>query len=108
MIILLICHQNPLNHLKFDVSSLLLCLPDSYLALFQEMFTGMRDYKEYKYVFQGTIRKPDGCSCVTFQNLSLKPGKYRLFYVSEYKDTLLGISDVFQVSICVPLKTFKI
>lgn len=40
----------------------------------------------------------DGCSFVTFHNLSLDPGKYRLLYISEKKDTLLGISEVFQVS----------
>ena len=52
--------------------------------------------------------KQDGCSFVTFNNTSLIPGRYRLFYISEYKDSLLGMSDVFQVSILLRFNLFRI
>ena len=52
--------------------------------------------------------KQDGCSFVTFHNTSLIPGRYRLFYISEYKDSLLGMSDVFQVSFLLRFNLFII
>ncbi|XP_071180482.1 inositol polyphosphate 5-phosphatase K-like [Mytilus edulis] len=86
-------------HYKFDISPNLEYLPDKWdwIGLYKENFRSIRDQIAYVYIIQGAKMNKDGCSFVTFHNLSLDPGKYRLLYISEKKDTLLGISEVFQV-----------
>ncbi|CAG2196076.1 unnamed protein product [Mytilus edulis] len=109
-----ISNQEEDVHYKFDISPNLEYLPDKWdwiglykveylpdkwdwIGLYKENFRSIRDQIAYVYIIQGAKMNKDGCSFVTFHNLSLDPGKYRLLYISEKKDTLLGISEVFQV-----------
>lgn len=86
-------------HYKFDISPNLEHRPDKWdwIGLYRENFTSIRDQVAYVYAMQGAKMNSDGCSFVTFRNSSIEPGKYRLMYISEYKDSMLGMSDVFQV-----------
>lgn len=72
----------------------------------QSDFKHLKDYVTYIWAKEHAEDIPEGVE-VTFWSRYLPEGSgtYRLAYISTYKDTLLGLSEEFQVYLCVLART---
>ncbi|XP_062579807.1 inositol polyphosphate 5-phosphatase K-like [Saccostrea cucullata] len=82
---------------KMKKDSELMSSSRDWIGLYKSDFKHLHDYVTYVWAKEYAERSPEGVE-VTFPGRYLSsPGTYRVAYISNYKDTLLGISEEFKI-----------
>lgn len=99
-------NQHVLHVLEFNSKFNLIGEKNLIQFYLQSDFKHLKDYVTYIWAKEHAEDIPEGVE-VTFWSRYLPEGSgtYRLAYISTYKDTLLGLSEEFQVYLCVLART---
>ncbi|XP_022344336.2 inositol polyphosphate 5-phosphatase K-like isoform X1 [Crassostrea virginica] len=91
--------QNAVVKYKIRKDNELLSSDRDWIGLFRSDFKHLKDYVTYIWAKEHAEDIPEGVE-VTFWSRYLPEGSgtYRLAYISTYKDTLLGLSEEFQIT----------
>ncbi|KAK3084249.1 hypothetical protein FSP39_010688, partial [Pinctada imbricata] len=69
-----------------------------WIGLYKEDFTHLRKYESYTYAKANAEDKKNGVTLTLSRSMmAVLPGNYYLCYISQYKDTLLGMSQLITV-----------
>ncbi|XP_048751805.1 inositol polyphosphate 5-phosphatase K-like isoform X2 [Ostrea edulis] len=69
-----------------------------WIGLYKSNFFHLNDYVTYAWAQEYAEKSPEGVEVtLSGRYLSVCPGNYRVGYISTYKDTLMGMSEEFQI-----------